>query len=82
MRHHSKPKASTAPLTISGLARAVAERTGRCASESTLRNLERRCIITAIRDSANRRLFRNPQDVNAVIAYYEQRDAALQTAGR
>lgn len=70
----AKPPSSTTPLTIGALSDAIA-RTGRSAPTSTLRNLERRGIIKAQRNSARTRLF----DVEAayqVIAYLDQRDAA------
>jgi DNA-binding transcriptional MerR regulator len=38
-------------------------------SEDTIRDLERRGIITAVRDSANRRQF-NADQVSVILAHY------------
>jgi len=62
------------PLTIGGLSDLVA-RSGRSAPPSTIRNLERRGIIKARRNSARTRLF-DADAAEQVIAYLDKRDAA------
>ena len=66
-----KRKASL--LTLSGLAREC-NKLGIFAPEPTLRNLADRGIITAERDSSNRRLF-NTDQVSLAVAYLQKRAA-------
>jgi tellurite resistance protein len=44
-------------------------------NEDTVRDLERRGVISAVRDSANRRQF-TPDQVQAALAYYQAKSAA------
>jgi DNA-binding transcriptional MerR regulator len=53
-------------LSVSAMARLVGK------SEETIRDLDRRGVIKAQRDSANRRQF-SPEQVEAARAYYASR---------